>query len=146
MTRRELLMSWALGLLVGGLFLGTSAGRAALAEPLDVGIQVPRWSIWAAALVAHSAASLLPSRAIRVLIGFAAAQAFLPLPIQSPLPWSRVQEAGVFLLVLLSDIAWLSPRSNGPDRPRRTPAAALRQFVYSMTTVARERRRIARAR
>lgn len=122
MTKRERLMSWAFWLLVGGLLLGTSAGRASLAAPVNVGVV-----------------------AVRVAIGFAVMHAFVPAPLRNPLPWSLIQEIGLFFLVLLCDLALLPPRFGGPDRPRRTPAAALRTLMYSITTAARERRRISRA-
>lgn len=43
-------MSWAFWLIVGGLLLGTSAGRGSLAAPVHVGVMAPRWAIWSAAL------------------------------------------------------------------------------------------------
>lgn len=57
MMNRERLMSWAFGVLMGGLLLGTSGGRAALTAPVDVGVTVPRWAIWTAAWLSYLAAS-----------------------------------------------------------------------------------------
>jgi hypothetical protein len=145
MTPRERLLSWIFWPVVGGLLLGTSYGRAFLTAPIDVGVLVPRWASWSAALLVYLGSLMFPWRAARVAIGFAVMHAFTPPPLRNPLPWSLIQEASLLLLVLLSDVAAFPSRPPGPDRPRRTPAAALRAFVYSITAAAHDRRRIRRA-
>ena len=96
-------------------------------------------------LLTYFVSLLLPWRAVRVAIAFAVMHAFVTAPLRTPLQWSLIQETGLFFLVLLCDLAFLPPRVGGPARPRRTPAAALRNLVYTITTATRERRRISRA-
>ena len=136
----------AFAAVMGALLLGTSWGRAVLAAPVDVGIPVPRWVVWGVALLGYSASKVLTLRSVRVAVAFTLMHAFIPAQVANPLPWSLVQELGLFALVLLLDLHHFPSQPGGPDRPRHWPASAVRQTAFTFAEAINERRRLRRSR
>lgn len=144
LTKREAVLFVAFILGVGGLLISDSAGRALLAAPVSVGITLPRWAAWSAALLAYGTSLLLRWRPLRLVLGVLLMHAFIPVQPLNPLPWIALQEVCLLAFVVLVDLNMRRGPAT-PDRPRRGPAVALRQVVLRSTAGIYERRRKGRA-